>query len=184
MELDDLSDVMEGKVSEEQWKKRKANLEKFEDNDTRFETDNSGHLIEEDEQELSDFDHNDGSSEGDLSSQYDSDNENESDSGNERNSIDLSDENKEDQYEDASDNSENDDIEANSGSEEEEDEEEDPKKQDLFTYRPAAGEDIYGRSTLSNESSNLSAKYVPPAKRKAATAALLEVDEVIVLYCM
>jgi hypothetical protein len=47
---------------------------------------------------------------------------------------------------------------------------------EAHTYRPARGEDIYGRSTAADESAaGKTGKYVPPALRKAA---LKEVDEV------
>lgn len=64
------------------------------------------------------------------------------------------------------------------GGNDDEEEETKGKPQDLFTYRPVKGEDIYGRQLNSTEESgDAPKKYIPPAKRKEVLSKIDEVSD-------
>lgn len=218
MELDDLTDMVEGKSD------RKA---VFHGRDADEEEDDrlgdrvsrskqaskyGGHLIDEDEQEQSDIDDEDEEmdmSGSDYDEESDGDEEGEEGTGSEGEEGSEMDEmeeedgdmdeqgesNSEDSYEGSMSGSEEDDVpsgdepegegdgrdseEDYSGSDDgsEDGKEEGGDTQAQYTYRPAKGEDIYGRSVAAEGAAQgPPGKYVPPALRKAA--ALAQINEV------
>jgi nucleolar MIF4G domain-containing protein 1 len=84
----------------------------------------------------------------------------------------------EEEVEDEDDSVDDDDNEEENGEEEEEEEQDDDKNRvsTSETYRPVAGEDIYGRP-LGNNLDVTAKKYVPPAKRARMETALAEATE-------
>lgn len=220
MELDDLTDMVEGKSD-------RKSVFSGRDEDVPDAGSGSagksqrklaaygGHLIDEDEQEESDIEedqesdgegsdgmYNSEEMEEDMASGEDSEGEGsdgmynseemEGEEGEEEDSYNSDEEDEEQQDSsdvdgseeegsgefDAEGSGESEEVSGDEGDFEEEEGEEEEAVKDLFTYRPAAGEDIYGRSTASTEvAADKPGKYVPPAKRKAA---LMEVDEVCI----
>eukprot|EP00428_Durinskia_dybowskii_P079997 CAMPEP_0170432968 /NCGR_PEP_ID=MMETSP0117_2-20130122/42244_1 /TAXON_ID=400756 /ORGANISM="Durinskia baltica, Strain CSIRO CS-38" /LENGTH=933 /DNA_ID=CAMNT_0010692679 /DNA_START=51 /DNA_END=2853 /DNA_ORIENTATION=- len=209
MELDDLTDMVEGKSDRKNVfhgrEELADKLSKDAVSHSKKASKYGGHLIDEDEQEASDID--DGSVE-----EEEGEEEDDSDMGSDTGSVDESMENLEDDDDDG-DNDDDDDkdeqadsdgdssVDSDNNMMGEADQDSEPsgeedhgsdddisdddsndeniddeaKDADKFTYKPSAGEDIYGRSTISTDSAcDKPGKYVPPAKRKAA---MLEVDE-------
>lgn len=163
MDLDDLADIAQGKKS------RRSSV--FADESGRNEDDQveehqniKGHILDDDEQEHSDIDDD---VRGDDEEDNDEDDVDDDDD-NDDSAGDINDENKVDGDDESSDMAE--DVASSEGDEEDDDEKEDDEDEDEqkagHVYRPAEGEDIYGRQKSSG------GKYVPPAKR-----ALMPIDE-------
>lgn len=195
MDLDDLTDMIEGKSNKKQIFAGDSGADS--DDESPDEVKAVSHLIDDDEQEQSDL-------EAEIVD--DSDDESGSDDGSdideynfESNDIEEGEENDSDndnqEEEDAEDVGEQDDLENGEGSnDDEEEEEEDVDENDsenenegdsdednetdlsAHTYQPTKGEDIYGRLTDDlNAEKPAGGKYVPPARRAQLLATIDEV---------
>lgn len=199
MDLDDLTEMIEGRGS----KKQIFAGDSDNDSDAPDEVKAVSHLIDDDEQEKSDLedeiddgsDSDDDGGNTDLGSGDDDDEEDEGvdfdmdeeDTGEEKgdNMVDNEDGSADGENETADWNEEEGD-ENNEGDEEEDDEEgdEDEDGDDnegqidsaSHTYQPSKGEDIYGRMTADAVTESATGgKYVPPARRAQLLATIDEV---------
>lgn len=192
MDLDDLTDMIEGKSNKKQIFAGESGADS--DDETPDEVKAVSHLIDDDEQEQSD-----------LEAEIVDESDDESDDGSdideynfESNDIEEGEENDSDndyqEEEDEEDVGEQDDVENGGGSDDDEEEEEDVDENDsenenegdsdedneidlsAHTYQPTKGEDIYGRLTDdSNLEKPVGGKYVPPARRAQLLATIDEV---------
>jgi hypothetical protein len=181
MDLDDLTDMIEGKGTKKQIFAGDSGADS--DDESPDELKAVSHLIDDDEQEQSD-----------LEAEIVDDSDDESESGGsdideynfESNDIAEGEEENNSDDDDADADLENEDDDKDDDEDDSENENEGDSDEDLngdissHTYQPTKGEDIYGRLT---DDSNLEkasgGKYVPPARR---TQLLATIDEVRTLH--
>lgn len=167
MELDDLTDMVEGKCRRDKVFAKSISSRDDDDSDDSRDLPEEvrvvGHMIDDDEQEDSDLDDEDSEDE-EGGDEVDED---------------------EDEDEGTEDDELNDDEEGgNEGDEEEGDDQEEEEDKGASSrvlanskheYRPSEGEDIYGRRTDVPSNATIATKYVPPARRAQLA---MTIDEV------
>lgn len=163
MDLDDLTEMIEGRGSKKQTFAGDVDGDANSDDESPDVVMSTSHLIADDEQEQSD-----------LEAEIESDSEEESD-GEESESFDAT-KNDQEISNECEESDERDGDETTGG------EDDDAGREDnssAFTYKPSEGEDIYGRSTGKGvTSSQAGGKYVPPGKRILLLTAIDEVSQV------
>lgn len=189
MDLDDLTDMIEGKGNKKQIFAGDSGADS--DDESPDEVKAVSHLIDDDEQEQSDLeaeieDDSDDESDGSDMDEYNfesndiAEGEEENDSGEEDNGGDKDEEDEEVGQDgadaDLEDKEEDDDEDDSENENEGDSDEDDDRDMSSHTYQPTKGEDIYGRLT---DDSNLEkasgGKYVPPARRAQLLATIDEV---------
>ena len=161
MDLDDLTEMIEGRGSKKQIFAGDLDGNENSDDESPDVVKSTSHLIADEEQEQSD-----------LEAEIESGSEDEYDGEESETEIDVGDDQEiSDEFEESDEG----DGDVTTGGENGDDDVGRQDSSSAFTYKPSEGEDIYGRSTDKGGTSSLSGgKYVPPGKRNLLTA----IDEV------
>ena len=167
MDLDDLTEMIEGRGSKKQVFAGDFDGNENSDDESPDVVKSTSHLIADEEQEQSDL-------EAEIES--DSDSEEESDGEESESETHFGDDQEVSNEFGESDGGDGGDMTGGENGDDDDDVgRQDKDSSSAFTYKPSEGEDIYGRSTGKGVASSLAGgKYVPPGKRTLLTA----IDEV------